>query len=353
MQSDVEAFVTVMNKSDKFSMGEVGRPKCWRKLRSVMNNWHKHAVHRLCEARAIAHDEIWYENSGFSAYLESSVYDHHLRSEAIIPYLWIEACGVCDCPSGTRIPGLGGHLKRVQMQYMTSESMNTLRGKLRTIDSDGCISGPSEILSVTHWSPRLQGATYVASSRFSDANGYSAVRILTSSPAVPWLADSVSLAREGTNLEERLWLRGDCPVPHNGEASIVGDEIACMELRRSEGTNLFSHDCHTAIVNISVSSLSSAVATDDDIKMVRNRSRSALCMLCEYYAPLREEPDDEIRMLAVASELTQVYSALPTVGPDTIDQPPAPNPGGPNRDTFGKQHQAAHRNPISRTITPL
>ncbi|MCP4789679.1 MAG: hypothetical protein GY881_05535 [Gammaproteobacteria bacterium] len=43
--------------------------------------------------------------------------------------------------------------------------------------------------------------------------------------------------REEGTLQEKLWQRPDCPVPMNGEASVVGAEIVGLTCTASGGTN--------------------------------------------------------------------------------------------------------------------
>ncbi len=101
------------------------------------------------------------------------------------------------------------------------------------LDARECVAGTKEVLTVKGWSARLQGTTYVASRHFSAANGYTPVLLLVASESVTTLANEISLARSGDSLDDKLWLRGNCPVPHSGECSFVGDEVGGLVIRDS------------------------------------------------------------------------------------------------------------------------
>ncbi len=97
----------------------------------------------------------------------------------------------------------------------------------------------------------------------------------------PILADAMSCASHGKGtLEEKKWIRPDCPAPHSGEASFVGEEIGGLELLASHGSNLFHKSFHDEPVNIEVSPLVRAMPNPGITSMWWYRSNSARRLLC-------------------------------------------------------------------------
>ncbi|MCP4314630.1 MAG: hypothetical protein GY789_00980 [Hyphomicrobiales bacterium] len=291
-----DAFVTIIDK--KLPIGAqhtAARPVAWPELVSVMTNWHSHAVKCMAAARGLGSDEQRFSSNGFNAYCRSDDEDQHLLTEHMLPYLWVEACGVNCCPDGTRVPGPGGPRFDVTLPYMESRHLSTTRTGVMHEDNRGCVDGAPELLSVRGWSARMQGAVYIASSRFTPVNGLGLVKVMVASPVVTNLADSMSLSGEGVSLSEKLWRRSHCPVPHSGECSFVGDEPGGLAITHSKGTNMFSHAHHANKVKVTVGVLYRTSVSKSELRIERTRSRSALRMLSVYDDPIDIAIEDEWR----------------------------------------------------------
>ncbi len=103
------------------------------------------------------------------------------------------------------------------------------------------------------------------------------------------LTDEISLACElrlESSLEDKCWWHPHCPVPMNGEVSVLCGESAGLVCRDSRNSNFFESEHHGTQVNVVVWRLRvSRELARGVYRESKNRSRSALRMLHLYEYP--------------------------------------------------------------------
>ncbi len=294
---NVDSFATIIEPEPGADTTERARPRIYLYLNKVLQDWKKHAKNRLAVWQGLSADtkSYPYENT-WESYLNSDCVDQCLKASednnGILPYCWVEACGVNLDLGGCRLPGPGGVNNVRDLVYFQTDVATCVPRwvhhpgrEMLSEDEYGCVNGDRELYRIKHWQLREQGMTYLCHPRFTfieNNSGLSALKFRLADSATNILANEVNFSRDArkeTTVEEKLWRRSHCPVPFNGEVSIVGNTFAGLVCARSVGTNFFGLTHHATMVNVTVSPLYITDDEDTEITQSTNRSIAALDML--------------------------------------------------------------------------
>ncbi len=125
-----------------------------------MQTWHRHATISLARWQNSQPDTSACNNTGFELYCTSKEADRHLANTdllGIIPYCWVEACGVNLSDDGCNIPGPGGVNAVRKLKYFDTVMSSAALNAGMSEDERGCIDGTAECYTITHWQARTQG----------------------------------------------------------------------------------------------------------------------------------------------------------------------------------------------------
>eukprot|EP01084_Bolivina_argentea_P175341 303669_1 len=244
---DAYATVMISDSTDRTHSG-IARPCDYV---GMLQHWHTHALTRLPIWQGQNLDTRKHGTNIWQTYTCDQRPDRYLGNygdeKGILPFCWVEACGVNLSCDGCTLPGPGGVNCERGLTYMESDLTTNYSGAFTAEDRRGCIIGDIEMYRIKHWQLRAQGMTYVCHARFSPFNGLSAVHFRLADTHTLNLADEVNLSVDGraeSSIADKTWKRLHCPVPFNGEVSIVGDVSAGLVCAGSAGTNFFSASEH-------------------------------------------------------------------------------------------------------------
>ncbi len=243
-----DAFATLLHHEPVSGEPRVLCPSDYPGLLSVLQTWYDHAVRQLPVWQGHSVDTRRYTGNIWEHYCQSVQHDRHLgRSDStrgLLPFCWVEASCVNLNPGGCRLPGPGGINNERGLTYLNTDVHTGFDGSIFSEDRRGCVIGDTEMYRISHWQLRAQGMTYLCHSRFSHANGLDALHFRLADTHSTALADEINFARAGrteSTIADQAWVRPHCPIPFNGEVSIVGDAIAGIVCQNSKGTIFFCY----------------------------------------------------------------------------------------------------------------
>lgn len=334
-----------------------GRPSEWQELWYVLSNWQDACCSKLPMTRGSASDTATGLNHNtFDQYFENDSQDRHLARKVMIPYLWVEPCGVCPRVGGTSLPGPGGLNCPREMDFLQVQQTVTRPGHTIVEDARGVTVGPALYVKVANWQPRTSGLTYIAGSNFSARNGMAAVEVMED---MPGCEQHLSLSRTGVTLAEQMWKRPHCSVPALGECCVGSDGII-LKMNRASGTNLLGPSSYNCKVTVSVSSLALAkgkpkfsVARGERVTQTYKRRLGII------YGDYTELDKDLVAGLFVGSIPASVSPTVSALAVNnTAGPPPESGPDGndcqPNIERVPELHTADEQpdDPVFRGAPP-
>ncbi len=256
-----KSFVTLVTPTNLERTKQQGTPDYYSQMLGILERWREHVVNTIGVWQGCPSYSRKYASSGFLAYCRSERPDRHLMctsTDGILAYSWVEPCALNLSNRGCRLPGPGGINCPRNIRYFNTKAKTSPIEHALVEDSRGCTSGAWELYRIRHWQARAQGATYLCSPRVSSKNGYDSVQLRLNTGGAPALTREVSLAHQGdeeVSLADMLWERPHCPIPFQGEVSVVGSRAAGLVCRIRKCANFFSAAHHGTDVKVTVGAL--------------------------------------------------------------------------------------------------
>ncbi len=121
---DGDPFVTIIAPTNP-EMHYAGAAPCdYKQLPGVLDTWRRHASIMMTRWQNSERDSSPCLTSGFELYCQSTQFDRHLAyrdDSGIIPFCWVEACGLSLSDKGCNIPGPGGVNAQRKLKYLTTQ----------------------------------------------------------------------------------------------------------------------------------------------------------------------------------------------------------------------------------------
>lgn len=207
--------------------GEDARPSAYPDLPGVCSTFEAHAI-RVFNSSDVNHASMQphfgLPRGTFSRYFRRDAVDAHFAHDSIIPYLYVENGALLRAP-GT-VPQPGPKAGRVVELDALPEKPQVPEQYSQVVRASGHHAAGITITPYQHCGIRTMGLYYIASAAFNDGVSHMAnVDVTTIEP----VDEVMALARAGgPKLEDKVWIRPQCPIPAAGECHVGGGRVVLV-----------------------------------------------------------------------------------------------------------------------------